>query len=848
MVRNLTIIFVFLAAGPALAAYPDADEQILRDAKIKRDDESLVKFLGRQCGDDADLAQRDELVRQLGGDTFKERQDAIKRLTAMGAAAVPRLEAAAKAGTAEERKNAKLCLDQIKAVAPPGTPLAAVRLLIKRQSPGAVEALLRFLPYSPDYEVEEEIWYGLDELAEKAKATPPALVAALADKIPTRRAVAACILGHRGTGEQRAGVKKLLAEPDATVRLRAAQGLLAAREKDGIPTLIALLTGTPMDIAWQAEELLRYAAGEGSPAALVGNGDDKQRATCRDAWAESWKASGATLDLADAEREHRRPRLVLLIDAKKPRYLMIGGDGTTRWDSISSDSVEKIAASLSHVARNGMNVPEYLEMVRNPGQYLPKFDQMVQDPRFRGNKRAKTGLYSWPVGDYTHLVRDNYLVVDGDRITEVDPLERVQWYTFIDSKVWGPGSGSFRFTYVYGKTQRMHECLGLVRLGFHAQPPKAYDLAASPDYHLRGLSSESPKIREASRFWFDARVQSWLANDGAISTLRNLDHVILRREDYPKIPIEKRSLTELFRLNRNPDPKTRLAAYLQLLNLHVDSRCLAPYLLERLRDPDLETRREVIRVGSWWYINCEFLIPILTQTLSDPDEKVRSRAQGWLANFGQYARPAVPEMLRLSREKDRGGIVFGFRTIYPDAPAVVSDLLRVFQQRERWRADISHQLGRYPERAAEIVPVLLKAAKEPTVELFDNQPAYMDASICGTLRLLARTSDVALSALGELVADRSLRPSVRKSALEEIDNLGNRARTLLPVLRKSADFPAHLDALRKAIIAEVERGDWQETETELRKAAVERPIPAPKPADKPKEDKPKDLPSGKRPL
>lgn len=199
MIRNLTIVVLILTAGPALAAYPDPDEQVLRDAKIKRDDESLVKFLGRQCGDDADLPRRDDLILQLGGKTFTERQDAIKRLTAMGAAAVPRLQAAAQTGSPEARKNAKICLDQIRSTAPPGTPLAAVRLLIKRQSPGAVEALPRFLPFAPDYEVEEEIWYGLDELAEKAKATPPALSAALADKNSTRRAVTACILGHRGT-------------------------------------------------------------------------------------------------------------------------------------------------------------------------------------------------------------------------------------------------------------------------------------------------------------------------------------------------------------------------------------------------------------------------------------------------------------------------------------------------------------------------------------------------------------------------------------------------------------------------------------------------------------------------
>ena len=37
MSRQLTIAVLILATGPALGAYPDPDEQILRDAKIKRE-------------------------------------------------------------------------------------------------------------------------------------------------------------------------------------------------------------------------------------------------------------------------------------------------------------------------------------------------------------------------------------------------------------------------------------------------------------------------------------------------------------------------------------------------------------------------------------------------------------------------------------------------------------------------------------------------------------------------------------------------------------------------------------------------------------------------------------------
>src|SRR5213075_2670972 len=95
---------------------------------------------------------------------------------------------------------------------------------------------------------------------------------------PGRRQIAACLVGRHGTSEQREQVRKLLAEADPLLRLRAAQGLLAGRQKDALPTLIDLLVDTPRDVAWQAEELLCYAAGPDSPPMLIRDGDAGQRA------------------------------------------------------------------------------------------------------------------------------------------------------------------------------------------------------------------------------------------------------------------------------------------------------------------------------------------------------------------------------------------------------------------------------------------------------------------------------------------------------------------------------------------------------------------------------------------
>jgi uncharacterized protein (DUF885 family) len=98
------------------------------------------------------------------------------------------------------------------------TPAEVMRSLsddLHIRPPGAVAALLRYLPNANnDESLEEEIWYGLDSLTRDEGKIDPALLAALKNIVPVRRAAAACIVGHRGNEEQRAEVRKLLADPD----------------------------------------------------------------------------------------------------------------------------------------------------------------------------------------------------------------------------------------------------------------------------------------------------------------------------------------------------------------------------------------------------------------------------------------------------------------------------------------------------------------------------------------------------------------------------------------------------------------------------------------------------------
>src|SRR5207245_1057238 len=104
--------------------------------------------------------------------------------------------------------------------------------------------------------------------------------------------------------------------------------LLAAHDDAALPALVTLLDSAPLDIAWQAEELLRWVAGPKAPTSRVGKGDDAPRRVCRAEWRE-WLRDNDRVDWQRVARDHRRPGLVLV--CAKDRVVLLGCDGGPAW-------------------------------------------------------------------------------------------------------------------------------------------------------------------------------------------------------------------------------------------------------------------------------------------------------------------------------------------------------------------------------------------------------------------------------------------------------------------------------------------------------------------------------------
>jgi hypothetical protein len=302
-----TLFCLFASLISALGAEPPAtgntvrDEQLLKGASVGTDGPGLLAFFRKRVPTKEDRQRADELVARLGSKTFRARETASKGLIALGFAARPGLARAAKDKDAEIARRAQECLDTIDRANSVEVEGAAVRLLSVRRPDGACRALLEFLPSVRDAGVEEEALAALIVLGIRGGKADDSLARALDDKEPSRRAAAALVLGHSGPDVLKEKVRGLLkTESDAKVRLRGAQGLLAARDKKAVHVLLTLVGDASDDVAREAHDLLGGVAGDKAPADSAADGAEgkKKRKAAWDAW---WKDNERKLDLAKAD-------------------------------------------------------------------------------------------------------------------------------------------------------------------------------------------------------------------------------------------------------------------------------------------------------------------------------------------------------------------------------------------------------------------------------------------------------------------------------------------------------------------------------------------------------------------
>ncbi len=321
-------------AGPSTDPPIPPEEQTLRAAGFPTDSAALLDYFRRRTPGEANRDAIRTHVRRLGDRSFAVREQATRELLQYGPAAVEPLQEALKDADLEVARRAEHCLRRI---AENGSEvslaIAAARVVARHKPPGASLTLLAYLQRADDALVKEEVRAALAALALRDGQPEPALVAALTDPAPERRAAAAEAFCRAGVAALRPAVDKLLRDPEPAVRLRVALALAAAGEKEAVAVLINLLAELPLDQAYLAEDALLRLADDKAPAQALDGSTDSQ-AKCRAAWAAWWRAHAAEVDLSKLRQVKLGRVLIAQWDqGQLGRVLEIDGAGRTLWQA-----------------------------------------------------------------------------------------------------------------------------------------------------------------------------------------------------------------------------------------------------------------------------------------------------------------------------------------------------------------------------------------------------------------------------------------------------------------------------------------------------------------------------------
>jgi HEAT repeat protein len=306
----------------------------------------LLEFLRRRSAQEIDPEKIAALVSRLSGDAATARK-ACAEVLAIGPAAIPALRAAARdVDQAQAAAMARRCLSRLEHNSG-SLSGAVVRVLAKEHPSGAVPALLEFLPHADDEGVAEEVHSALVAVVRESGTADPALIAALEDPAPVRRALAVNVLCQGGVAGGASTIRKLLQDPAPSVRLRAALGLSAANDPKAVSTLITLLDELPINQAREAEELLIELAGNQAPqVALEADADSRRR--CRDAWAAWWLESERPEPLLDAFHKRTLTEEVRLKAIKLIEQL---GDDDFRTRERAASAIKKLGGIMVPLLR-----------------------------------------------------------------------------------------------------------------------------------------------------------------------------------------------------------------------------------------------------------------------------------------------------------------------------------------------------------------------------------------------------------------------------------------------------------------------------------------------------------------
>jgi hypothetical protein len=321
----------------------ESDVQALRANNLAPQQIPLIGFFKNRTKTPEELARIHSWLGDLGNDDFRIREDATRQLSKQGPLVLPFLRDFEASSDPEILRRAMLIHERIRNGPGPEVTIAAVHQLVESDTPPteALAVLLAFAPFADNDAVADETYAAAAIETIRMGATKAAidqLEQASRDKQPGRRAAAAWVLGVVGSGNQLGLVRGARTDADVLVKLRAAQGMLAAGDRDAVGELIELLPTSAGHLSTSIEETLQTLAGEQVPIMPAFDDSPAGRNKLRDVWKGWWTKNRDSIDLSLLRRGTPYQGLVTIAeyDGGVPgrgagRVWQRGRDGRTRW-------------------------------------------------------------------------------------------------------------------------------------------------------------------------------------------------------------------------------------------------------------------------------------------------------------------------------------------------------------------------------------------------------------------------------------------------------------------------------------------------------------------------------------
>ena len=283
------------------------DTKALESANLSADKpETMIAYLKQRTLSDSDLQKIQNVIKNMGDEQFEERVKASLTAEKFGPAAIGPLRTAAQGDPDPEIAfRAGETLKRIEKVPHTAIASAVARALGKTKSPDAVAAMLGFLPMADSTGVEDDLHAAIAILAIREGVTDPAILAALEDKLPSRRATAAIAWLEASAGNPQLSadaakkVKVALAkETDGETKFSVGFTLATVtRDVDAVAELITSIPDLSRGRIWQAEDFLIQLAGKNAPKTKMGPlKPDLEKA--RDSWRKWWDGAKGTTDFS----------------------------------------------------------------------------------------------------------------------------------------------------------------------------------------------------------------------------------------------------------------------------------------------------------------------------------------------------------------------------------------------------------------------------------------------------------------------------------------------------------------------------------------------------------------------